>query len=203
MATAASSARPITGPDIGLITIDGGFGFLNSTLRSVGENTIAGIDTTGYGIRGSTISGSENINNITVRGTGKLLDATSFEGSVAYSTKKKVDPFFHAAPNETTDIYRFLGLGTKSSKKKSISASGVIENDDIAGTGTLNTLSAYQIRGRNGGETDIAMGENINKVNVLDGTDVVNVSAGSLKQFTTGADISATNISDVRFDHPR
>ena len=103
----------ITGPDIGLITIDGGFGFLNSALESVGENTIAGIDTTGYGIRGSTITGSENINNITVRGTGKLLDATSFEAKLgACSTKKKFDPFNHAAPNEKTHNYRNLGHGT-------------------------------------------------------------------------------------------
>ncbi len=184
----------IVGPDIGPIKIEG-FGFINSFIGSTGQGVVAGIDTTGYGIRGSLINETLNVNSLVARGSGSLVDAKSFSGSVAYSTKKKVDPFFGVAPNADTDIYRALGLGTNSSIKKTISASGVIENTTANGAGTLGNVQAYQLRGLNGGTDQLSFADGIGTIGVLDGTDQLFISSGGLKSFTTGSDVANTELS--------
>ena len=87
----------IEGSDIGPININGGFGFLNSSVISTSDNLFAGITTTGFGIRDSTISGMSNVTTLDAQGTGNQISVAGFDPGVLLSAKDSVDPFFGTA----------------------------------------------------------------------------------------------------------
>jgi hypothetical protein len=187
----------IIGADIGPININGGFGFLSSSVLSVGDNLFQGITTTGYGIRDSFITGMGTVNELDAEGNGNRLDARSFDPGVQYGANgpDTVDPNFGAAPSEFTDLYRNLGLTAKKPKKKSISSSGVIQDLDVQLSSNLNDVQAYQIRHRNSLESMIFnVANQVGSVDVSDGVDGLTLNTGGLKEFSAGADVAASSI---------
>ena len=187
----------IQGADIGPIKIDGGFGFLSSIVSSLNDNLFQGITTTGYGIRDSFITGMGTVNELDAEGTGNRLDARSFDPGVQYGANGPgtVDPNFGTAPSEFTDLYRNLGLTAKQPNKKSISASGVIQDVNVLVSANLNDVQAYQIRHRNALESMIFNAANqVGTVDVSDGVDALTINSGGLKEFSAGADVANSSI---------
>ncbi|HEX3358040.1 MAG TPA: hypothetical protein VHS31_13795, partial [Tepidisphaeraceae bacterium] len=187
----------IEGGDIGPISVNGGFGVLNSLILSAGDNRFAGITTTGFGIRDTTISGMEDVTQLIAEGTGKPLSTNGFTPSVLISHGKSnvMDPFTGTVANAQTDLYRYLGTTLKSPIKKSISASGVIQDVVVQADGNLDKVSAYQIRHRNSlSAMSLAIGQNVGSIVTTGAVDGLLLSGDSLKQFTTGNNVDNTSI---------
>ena len=188
----------IEGADIGPISITGGgFGFINSFVQSAGDTRFAGITADGYGIRDSVITGMSSVTNLIATGNGKNLDTRDYESSVLLGAggPATVDPFTGTAPNELTDLYKYLGTSPKHPKLKSISASGAIQDVQVEADQDLDNVQAYQIRHRNAlGSMTFSIGNQVGKINVLDGVDALTLKSGGLNQFTTGSDVANTVI---------
>ena len=94
-----------------------------------------------------------------------------------------------------TDLYKYLGVTVKKPKKKSISATGVIQDDNVQADNELDTVEAYQIRHRNSLSTmNFNIGDKVGNIAVLDGVDGLTLTGGSLNSFTTGSNVDATQI---------
>jgi hypothetical protein len=187
----------IEADDVGPITVSGGFGVLNSDIESAGDNRFAGINATGYGIRDTTISGFADVTSLVAQGTGKPISTNGFTPSVLISHGKSnvMDPFTHTVANAQTDLYRYLGTTLKSPIKKSISATGVIQDVNVQADGNLDEVSAYQIRHRNPlGVMNFAIGQNVGSIVTTGAVDGLTLSGDSLKQFTTGNNVDNTSI---------
>ncbi len=187
----------IEADDVGQITVNGGFGVLNSDIESAGDNRFAGITATGYGIRDTTITGFADVTNLIAQGTGKTISTNGFSSSVLTSHGKSnvMDPFMHTVANAQTDLYRYLGTTLKSPIKKSVSATGVIQDVNVEADGNLDEVSAYQIRHRNPlGVMNFSIGQNVGSIVTTGAIDGLSLSGDSLKQFTTGNNVDNTSI---------
>jgi hypothetical protein len=142
----------IAAEDVGLITISGGFGFLDSALTSLGDSVVDGVVADGYGVRRSRIRGGAVINTILARGTGKLIDARGFSAQVRLSenaNNRGFDPFSGLSLTAANDLHQFLGTSKTKPKLPGISVSGLIEDDVIVGSRELGRLEGQRILARN------------------------------------------------------
>lgn len=204
----------IAAEDVGPVTISGGFGFLSSTIFSLGDSVIQGVTADGYGIRRSTISGGANVNRVVATGTGKRLDTTFYSGSVRYSESRSFDPYTGYTLDETNDLHKFLGTSKTTPKIKGISDSGLIEDTILTASRQLNLLQGHRILARNVIVTDgltgkkrrINFGDSIypmrvsfaNRVNEIRTTDIIDglsLQTGGLNLLYAANDVQNTEVS--------
>jgi hypothetical protein len=187
----------IEGADIGLITVEG-FGFLSSFVQSLNDNRFEGIVAGGYGIRDSVITGMGFLTRLDATGNGRNLNTNNFEKSVrlsAGSTPSTMDPFFGVAPNEDTDLYKYLKTSPKTPVVKTISRSGVIQDVTVQVDQDLAEIKAYQLRHLNRlGFMSLAIGNQIKKIQVTDGVNGLGLTAGQLVEFSAGSDVSNSSV---------
>jgi hypothetical protein len=199
--------------DMGLVSINGGFGMIASVINSLGDSTLEGVVTDGYGIRSSVIEGGANINFVHARGNGKRLDTRSYTGSVRNSERMSFDPHTGHLLDGSNDLHKYLGTTRAQPKRKGLSDSGSIEDSHIIAQRTLGDVQANRIIGRNVFFTDasgrrrripfgavaypmrISFGESVQSIRVRDFTDGPAITGGNLGRFDTAGDVIYTAVN--------
>ncbi len=180
----------IGGANVGEIEVNGGFGVIDSAFRFVAATKFEGIDTDGYGIRSSDFTGGNTVDHINVRGTGKVLDTRSYTASVRQSESSGFDAFTGRAIAIYNDLHTFLGTSKAKPKNTFRSIAGTIDDTLFTGAQTLNTLSAWAMRGSDQ-TTDIptlqfAFAQNVNSFHVTSYADGLNFTTGTVGNMSIG-----------------
>ena len=200
--------------DLGLISINGGFGVISSNIRSLGDSVIDGIVTDGYGIRSTFIQGGADVNRLIARGTGKRLDTRSYTSSVRNSERGSFDPFTGNALDGSNDLHKYLGTTRSAPKRKGLSDSGVIEDTTVTGQRSLGQVDAHRIIARNvivispttGRKTRIpfgavsypmrfSFGQGVQSIRVRDIVDGLALTGGGIGTFSTAGDVINTAVN--------
>jgi hypothetical protein len=189
--------------DAGLIAIEGGFGFINSTLGQTADSNFGGIVTDGYGIRLSNFDGGATTDVLSARGTGKVIDTREFSPSVRQSEKSTFEPASGRLLTRLNDLHKFLGTTAKKPKNSSTSVSGTIEDSTFSGGLSLASLDAHRILGRpteidpsvGGPRMRMAFAQDIERVVVRENVDGLNLIAGGIGRFEVGKDIVNSTFS--------
>ena len=191
--------------DVGTITINRGFGVMQTLITAVGDGIIGGIITDGFGIRSTTINGGSTVQNLVARGDGTRLPTTAYTSSVRQSENGTFDPFFLSAPTRLTDLHAFLGTTKKAPKRKGWSNAGVIDSVVAAASRDLEQVRAWAIQNRFNsgavGTTDDAypmrfsFGRDVLDLRVTESIDGLAISAGNIRFFTTGGDVLKSTIA--------
>jgi hypothetical protein len=105
-----------------------------------------GIRADGYGIRDTYINAGANLGELVALGNGKHARVDSFSPAVRQSERRKVDPFFNAAPSRLTDLHVFLETGGRDTVNN-VTNRGMIAGVDVRGSRDLGLLQAWQVRG--------------------------------------------------------
>ena len=204
----------IAADDLGLISINGGFGVISSFINSLGDSVIDGIITDGYGIRSTTIEGGADLNRLIARGTGKRLDTRSYTSSVRNSERGSFDPFTGNSLDGSNDLHKYLGTTRSAPKRKGLSDSGVIEDTLANGQRTLGQVDAHRIIARNvivispttGRKTRIpfgavsypmrfSFGQGVQSIRVRDIVDGLALTGGGIGTFSTAGDVLNTAVN--------
>jgi hypothetical protein len=117
--------------NMGPVTVQGGFGIINSSFGILGNGRFDDVIADGYGVRGVTWFGGQSIDSIHARGTGKRLTTTSFSPGVRFSEVAKIDPYFGTRPNALTDLHIVIGTTAAAPQRKGTSSSGSIDLSTI------------------------------------------------------------------------
>jgi hypothetical protein len=199
--------------DLGQITINNGYGIINSNFSLRGGTLFQGITTDGYGIRGTYISTS-GLNNINLRGSGARVSTAAYSSSVRFSETLEFDPYSGQELDEFNDLHKALGTSRTRPVIPGISESGVLMDTRILGTSSLKRLDAFQIIGRNifldngvGGQTKLGyqdpnypmrinFGDSAGTIFVRKTIDGLALSAGRMTQLAVAKDVFR---SELRF----
>lgn len=197
----------IRGHVIGPIAIRGGFGFINSSLISIGDGTTVGINTDGYGVRDALIDGGAVLNYILASGRGQNLPVTNYSASVRQSESHAIDPFFNTTPNEFTDLHAYFLTDKDNPLRGSFTQAGSLENSVIVGSRDLGRIEVNRIVGRDPFDSfgripfeseafpmRIAFGNHIGRIQVFNYMQDLSVVAGSMGNFI-GGDMIHTSLS--------
>jgi hypothetical protein len=149
----------IVAADIGPISIDKGFGLINSTIFSVGDSVVEGVTTDGYGVRDTLIDGGASLNRIIARGKGKRLDTRGFTSSVRKSEKGVIDDASGMTLTALDDLHLYLGTKASAPKRKGVSEAGMIVDSQFVGSRDLGRVEAFRILARNTTTRDATTGE--------------------------------------------
>ena len=153
--TGSSKSRPpgggiigtyVQAPDLGRVNVQGGFGILNSRFAAPGNGVMQGIRADGYGIRDVYINAGANLGELVAVGNGKQAPINSFSPAVRQSERRKVDPFFNAAPSRLTDLHVFFASNGRNTINN-VTNRGMIAGVDVRGSRDLGLLEAWQVRG--------------------------------------------------------
>lgn len=131
--------------NIDTLNVDG-FGMGNSRVLTAGDGTLRDVVTTGLGLRAMDLRGGAAVYNIEAKGTtGQTLDLRNYPSTVRFSNVSTYDPFSGIAVNPANDLNALLGTGKRSPSVPGITTEGVIRDSLLAGSRSLNTLTAYRI----------------------------------------------------------
>ena len=95
--------------NIGSVTVNGGFGVINTDFQTTGTGRVGNITADGYGVRGVDFGGGQSVEGINARGSGQKVATTFYSPSVRFSEFAAFDPFFGTKPGPTTDLHVMLG----------------------------------------------------------------------------------------------
>ncbi|MCC7147407.1 MAG: hypothetical protein IT443_13255 [Phycisphaeraceae bacterium] len=184
----------IGGHYIDSIKVSGGFGMLNSRIKMSLDGTMGNLTVDGYGIRGMDIFGGVNAGNITANGQGQMISTSSFTSSVYRSETGQAWQFGHAL-SVLSDLHYALGTSATQRTLAGVTDAGVIEDVDLRFSGKLGTVSAYQIRTRNGTEsasglTSFSVGNSIAGIKTSDIIDGLSVVTGRIDSFMPAKDVN-------------
>lgn len=198
---------------IGPITVaDSGFGIFDSRFDVLGEGTMAGFTTGGYGIRITTLSGGASVGPISVHGNGATLPTTGFPASVRLSETGAIfDPVTGLPLSLLNDIDTYLGTISGPHAVPGVSDSGVIEDSFVLGSRDLSSVSAWSIRGRNlnglgfpdpnfrpvftAQATSLNFGNRIGFLNVTGPIRGLNMTTGRGFRYKFNGDVSGLNMT--------
>jgi hypothetical protein len=177
--------------DIGPVTVDGGFGILQSTFNTPGLGQIETLSTDGYGVRNVFIDGGTNFAGIQANGTGSSVGTNNYSKSVRQSEHGSIDPYFGMEPSAQTDLHEFLGTSKKRPKIKNVTKTGVIENTEALFSRGIEQINAHVIRGN----SRFNAANSIDSLVSRNGVNRMSVRSGSVGELRIGG--NAKN-ADVR-----
>jgi hypothetical protein len=193
----------IIGNQINTISVDGGFGLLNSVISINEGNDITLLDIDGYGIRDVVFDGVTSIDTIRLETAARYIDPTLFglgarpSMQVDGTANTLTDLLYYLADSNGMDIAEFMemvsdinngvdiadiaNLGYYGNYQDSgigadipdVLQAGILGSVDMRGSHNLGTLTAYQIRSDN--ETDTAYSYIVfaNHIGTITVTDIV------------------------------
>jgi hypothetical protein len=186
----------------------GGFGILNSRVNTAGSGVVGRVEGDGYGLRTMEIDAGVNLGTLRANGNGSTLAATSFSDAVRQSRFTSYDPFTGRLLTADNDLHLYLGTSESIPTITGVTESGVIEDVQAQGTGTLSTVNAAIIRGSDPDAVDTANFFNLpafrtvfafgNSIGTVTTTSIINgltLTTGRLTNFRPGADVSNLNLT--------
>lgn len=198
------------GADMGLLTVKGGFGVISSFIDLQARAVFDGIVTDGYGIRNSFLTAG-TVHVLDVRGTGKNVPVSSYNGSARFSDKGKFDPYSGELLTALIDLNKFLGTSKTKTKISGVTDTGIIEDVRVQLAQDLGTVKAQRIRARNafvidedsGKKTRVPFGQanyplafslggSIGSMSVRDNIDGLSLTSGSITQLAAGKDVTSS-----------
>ncbi|HZL37555.1 MAG TPA: hypothetical protein VFC78_19710, partial [Tepidisphaeraceae bacterium] len=188
------------GVHYGRIAVHGGFGILDTFFGTLGDGTIAGIITDGYGLRKDIWSGGSSIGTIAATGNGSNVSTHTYSADVRLSETQNWDPYFGLNPNLLTDINVTTGATAANPFLPGFDGggtdTGVIQDSVFAGNRDLGSLRAYQIRATNPAllPTFINFANSIGTVTTLSNNDGLSITTGRFKLFQPGGDSNNTQV---------
>ena len=201
---------------VGDISVQAGFGIINSEFVSNSEDRIITIEAGGYGIRSSIFTGQTDVGSIKVIGTGKEIPVTAFSPSVRQSELGDIMNSSTGQPLDTsTDLDLFLAVSKTAPKRKGSTEGGVIADTTITGTGSLGSITAFRMIGHVAASTTtaqvlaseiaatppmtISFANQVGKIRIKESTTRVRLTTGNLVAFDTGINFVSTivNVSGV------
>lgn len=196
-----------------------GFGIVGSFINAPFDGRINSLTVGGYGLRTDNIGQGASIGTINVTGNGSNLPVTSVTPSVRQSETQPIDQYFNTAFDPFSglqlsvenDINAALGTSIATPVIQGVTDTGVIEDTDISGSTSLNSLTVQTIRASQVGDTSdpsdpsspanpafpmqIVFGNNIGSIvtrGIINGLRLV---TGTIKKFTPGSDVLALNMT--------
>ncbi|HQY87715.1 MAG TPA: hypothetical protein PK402_03590, partial [Tepidisphaeraceae bacterium] len=134
--------------DLGAVTIEGGFGVINSRFGSSSGAQMDGITTDGFGIRGSRYEGGSFVTELVANGNGALLDVNDYDPSVRSSAGHNFDQVDGTFLTTTNDLHLYMGTDSEDGTREGVTESGVIENSTFTANRSLDRAEAWRIRSR-------------------------------------------------------
>jgi hypothetical protein len=181
---------------VGSIAVNGGFGIFDTAVRGNGDATVQSITTSGYGLRDDGFIGGASIGTVVANGDGSLVGTNNFSTQVRYSENSAFDPFFGTVPNAATDIDAYLGTTAAQPVIPGVTDTGVIENSDFAGSRTLTSMRAFQIRSTIPDEPmEINFANSIGSITTTSQIENVDITTGKLTKFAPGGDVSGSTLT--------
>jgi hypothetical protein len=190
----------VGGDHIGHIDVQHGFGIFDSTISTLGNGTLAGILTDGYGLRGLDYNGS-TVGSIVAAGNGQNVSTQVYSADVRYSEVDAFDPYTGFQPNLLTDIDLTTGATAQVPQVPAFGPSGddgnmgtdtgIISNCDIVGNRNFAGVRAYQIRATAPATapTTFDFANSIGSITTLSSDDGLAVITGRLGSFHPGGNI--------------
>ena len=137
----------VVATDLDRVTVEGGFGIIQSTFGGVDTGVFNLIRADGLGIRNVSVEPGLTLNDIVGVGDGEAIDITQFSPTVRLSEAGgDEDPFSGLSLSSANDIRRAVGLPTDVDSREQVTASGVLENVQVRAARDLGSASGTFIR---------------------------------------------------------
>ncbi len=207
----------IAGYNTGPITVGSrGFGILNTDVFSVTNGHTSTITAGGYGLRGITITGGDDLDGLVATGKGGLASTADYSADVRPSEVTTINPFFGGPNTILNDLDVALGVSGAAPVVAGVTDTGVIQDVVAQGAGTFGLLSAATVRTSVQefvptplpfkaqaiipvvGQTysmSLAFGAAVNSVRVKGIIDGLQITTGHLGTFSPNGSVSRLGIS--------
>jgi hypothetical protein len=138
----------IDATDVGPITVGSqGFGIFETGIALTGNGVLGKITAGGYGIRNSTFIVGAVAQGLNATGNGSQLPVTAFGTDVRPSDLGDgFDPYSGLEVNPLNDLNANLGTSAGTPVITGATDTGVLQDDDVRATTSLNSVNAQTIR---------------------------------------------------------
>ena len=187
----------VSAPDVGPISVGGGYGMFSSVVSLWSDGRFSGIQTDNYGVRGVSVNAGSIMNFLNARGDGSSRSVASFNPGVRHSEPQfnalnafGIDPLSGLPPTRLTDLNTYLGTTQATPEIAGRTDTGIIEDIDVRGQRSLNEMRGFQVRAT---APDLApsvvnFANNVNNVVIRDDINGLRMTTGRLNNFRPNAD---------------
>ena len=179
--------------DIDQVIVSGGFGIINSTFQTLGNDSIGDIIADGFGILGVGIQGASNLDMLHARGSGESLTIDQFSRAVRHSAEGRAyTPHFDVRLTSLTDIDEAFA----ENRDYELQA-GQINQVETLGANNLGVVHAYRII-----DTELKFANLTGTVSTHTSVDFdpvtidgLEITTGGLRNFNPGGDVNDLDLN--------
>jgi hypothetical protein len=196
----------VTGSYLGRVKVTNGFGVFDSDIVMDTNGIIEGIDTDGYGIRGTSVRGGTIVYDLIARGdTDQQLPLSGFGSSVQFSgAGQDFDPYSGLPLTGANDLRAYLGVEDDVDTAVGVTDRGVIEDTRISGPRQLQRFQAFRTRsdstdrpGQQKFPNRLNLADRIDNFNVVDDINGLGITTGRIGEFNVGGRVARMSIQSA------